>query len=153
MKASLIITILMGVFLTNSAIAEVEPIPKAFHGKWVGVHDGTRITRKDAINICDGSYDNNYQNRAWIWIFDNNKSEFRSIAYYEDVSTYYPISYSKYSSHAIKGEAKVIFTPVSEERETFNDDFDFTLKDNKLYLKYVDSENKPVTAIFFKCLN
>lgn len=145
------VMILAGILLSNSAVANVKLVPKAFHGKWVGFHDGTKITQKDATKICRGSYDNDYQNRAWIWVFDSKKSSFRSVMYYEDNYIFHPKNYTKYSANTIKGTARVLFQPVGGKEEAFNDKFDFSVKDNKLYLKHISSKKKLATTIFIKC--
>lgn len=128
-------------------------IPKSFEGVWVSLRDAT-ITESDAAEICDGSYENNYQERSWIKDIDIQKQQIVDIFYYEDTVTYTPLSYRINTSNAIAGKAKSESYEIAPDGPvtTRIEDFSYELSGGRLYsMEELGSGKKAVK--FIKCTN
>lgn len=129
---------LSGILSINSALAEVKPIPKAFHGKWVS-HVHKKLTNKEVAQACrgDGEWG------TWELTVNSKLIKMRYPAGGGGVGKI--TSYSKYSASNIQG---VMNTKGEVEGGEFdeNAEFNYTVKGNKLY-----SFEEGIAETFVKC--
>lgn len=128
-------------------------IPSEFGGRWVSLIDAP-ITEIDAMNICKGSYNNNYQERSWIKDIDFAKQQVIDVFNYEDIISNTPVSYRLNSPNKIVGKAKyeVFEMGVDEPVETKIVDFNYEINSGRLY-SVENLQTGLKTVEFIKCTN
>lgn len=174
---SVLMTIALLLGLQSQSYAQTEsPIPKAFHGKWAGMHTKSVPSVKDIQEICKVNYD--YQESSWLLDIDSISAT--STFYYESVEESTPHKYTTYSSTHIKGIKKVEiydFENLDDEMyehadvETYEHDgveishhvveiyptetkyvpFEYKLQNGKLYSTFKNQDGKFVTHVFSRC--
>lgn len=121
------------VLITNFTYANVKPIPKAFHGKWVG-HVDKKLNHKDVALACrgQGSWG------TWVITLNSKSIKFSYPAGGVGQSTF--LQYHKYSSSSIQGIIKTK-SWIEGDHAVENEKINFSLKQGKLhYTRYMDGD-------------
>lgn len=133
--------------LTTNAMAEVQsnvkPIPKAFYGKWAGMHStDLTLNRKLLTDLCRNGGD---QNTSYFITFNNDGQRIKTVLYWEDLYESYPVSFSKYSANHIKGKQLSLSYEMGEpedEEEMLASkhvaDFEYKIEGGKLYVANIN---------------
>lgn len=136
----------------DTNVEALKKFPRAFEGKWVGFHTGETIEPWQAREVCNGSYENNYQERVWVKTFDFNGQKVTDVLFYEDLSEEEVSSYETYSSNHIKGVAIYKTYEMGEGKpvniEKMN--FEYRLEGDYLYGKNTISGHSS-TVLFLRC--
>ena len=134
------IFVLSGLLLSVAASAETKPIPKAFHGTWVG-HVDKKLTAKQVASVCRRSHG---EWGTWLITINSKTIDFSYPAGGDGRATV--SSYSKYSASNIQGVVKV---KKDGEGETYieEENVGFAVTGNKLKYSY----NNGSVATFTKC--
>ena len=137
----------MTALLTSHAGAEVQsnvkPIPKAFYGKWAGMHStDLTLNRKLLTNLCR---DGGEQNTSYFITFNKDGQRIKTVLYWEDLYESYPISFSKSSANHIQGKALGLSYemgwPDDEEgvlASKYLSDFEYKIEGDKLYVANIN---------------
>lgn len=136
LKVGLVAQLLLFVPLGFSAPnSNVKPIPSNFSGKWAGLHSTKQKLDKTILkDLCDNGGD---QNTSFFVTFDEDSQSIVNVAYWEDVYTEYPVSYSKYMSNHIMGQSLSISFEMGGDALANKTvaKFDYKLANEKLYIK------------------
>ncbi|MBO6225148.1 MAG: hypothetical protein J6N72_06830, partial [Psychrobacter sp.] len=109
-NTKVIASLALAVLVTSTAsVANAEissndkPMPKAFIGKWAGLHDTTeKLTKSGFKNLCETGGD---QDTAIFVDFNSNGKQLNILRYWEDSYEQYPVTYSKYSPTHVVGQS------------------------------------------------
>ena len=125
-----------------NTISNVKPIPKAFIGKWAGMHSTKQKLNKTILkDLCEHGGE---QNTSFFVDFDVDQQRLTGVSYWEDSYEEYPISYSKYTPHHISGQSLSIAFQMGEDDQLSNKHvgkFDYKIVNGTLYFSL---ENKIV---------
>lgn len=139
------LVMLAAVLCSTSAFAEVKPIPKAFHGKWVS-HIDKQLTPKQIAIACRGYMEWG----TWSLTFRKDGKAIKLTYPAGGVGTATITNYSKFSNLHIAGTQ---YTKGSSEGEPFTEreSFNYALKNGKLYYTRHFDDGTTDTAVFYKC--
>jgi hypothetical protein len=125
------IFVLSGLLLSVAASAETKPIPKAFHGTWVG-HVDKKLTAKQVASVCRRSHG---EWGTWLITINSKTIDFSYPAGGGGRATV--SSYSKYLASNIQGVLKVK-KDVEGDTYTEEEKAGFAVTGNKLKYTYGD---------------
>lgn len=95
--------------------SNVKPVPKAFLGKWVGLHDTQqKLTKTVLADLCENGGE---QDTSYFLEFDANEQRATEVTYWEDIVYNYPISYSTYTKNHIAGQLLSISFEMGDDDE------------------------------------
>ena len=118
-----------------SPISNVKPIPKAFIGKWAGMHSTKQKLNKTILkDLCDNGGE---QDTSFFVDFNADAQRLTGVSYWEDSYDEYPISYSKYTPTHISGQSLSIAFEMGEDDQLSNKHvgkFDYKIVNGTLYL-------------------
>lgn len=122
--------------ITNAApTSNVKPIPKAFIGKWAGMHSTKQKLNKTILkDLCDNGGE---QDTSFFVDFNADAQRLTGVSYWEDSYEEYPISYSKYTPTHISGQSLTIAFEMGEDDQLSNKHvgkFDYKIINGTLYL-------------------
>ncbi|TXD98134.1 hypothetical protein ES754_04120 [Psychrobacter frigidicola] len=116
--------------------SNVKPIPKAFIGKWAGLHSTKQKVNKTILkDLCDNGGE---QDTSFFVDFNSDGQRLTGISYWEDSYEEYPISYSKYTPNHISGQSLSVAFEMGEEDLLSNKHvgkFDYKITNGTLYLR------------------
>ncbi len=126
-------------FAVNS---NVKPIPKNFNGKWAGLHSAKKKLNQAILkDLCENGGE---QDTSYFATFDPDRHKITNVAFWEDLTTEYPISYSQYNSNHIKGQSLSVSFEMGED-DTLSTKtvhkFDYKLAGDKLFIGTVDGKS------------
>ncbi len=118
-----------------SDISNVKDVPKNFIGKWAGMHSTKqKLTKTILEDLCNNGGE---QDTSFFVDFDSDGQRITNVAYWEDLTTEYPVSYSKHSANQISGQSlSISFEMGSDDTlssKTYSK-FDYKISGNKLYV-------------------
>lgn len=129
--------VLLPLFSMSAANANsnVKPIPTNFSGKWAGLHSTKQKLNKAVLkDLCDNGGE---QDTSFFVTFNEDRQRMTNVAYWEDMSTEYPVSYSKYTPNHIAGQSLSLSFEMGDEDTLANKTvtkFDYKIVSGKLYI-------------------
>ncbi len=122
-------------FSSSSDISNVKAVPKNFIGKWAGMHSTKqKLTKAILDDLCENGGE---QDTSFFVDFNSDGQRITNVAYWEDLTTEYPVSYSKYSANHISGQSLSIGYEMGSDDTLSNktySKFDYKISGNKLYV-------------------
>lgn len=118
---------------TAQVQSNIKPIPKAFIGKWAGLHDTKKKLNKAGFkDLCANGGE---QDTSYFIEFDQNRQRLTELTYWEDISYEYPVSYSKYTPTHVAGQSLSIYFEMGSDDDLAGKHvgkFDYKIVNGKL---------------------
>ena len=121
-------------FADEQVDSNVKVIPKNFIGKWAGLHStDNKLTKAVLKDLCENGGE---QDTSYFVTFNSDRQRVTNVAFWEDLYTEYPVTYSKYSNTHIAGQTLVISFEMGSDdwlaTKNFSK-FEYRLSGDKLY--------------------
>lgn len=119
----------------NTHTTTTKPLPKAFVGKWAGLHESDeKLTTAGFKELCKTGGE---QDTSYFFEVSKNGHQVEVLTYWEDISYKTPVSYSKYSPTHIAGKISTLYADFDANESLDGEHitaFDYKISNNKLIL-------------------
>lgn len=143
--SSIGLTLTFALTMSAPAVAvdysNVKTIPDNFNGRWAGMHSTKKkLTQTILKDLCENGGE---QDTAYFVTFDPDRQRIKSVSYWEDLDTEYPISYSKYTPNHITGQSLTLSFEMGDDDMLAAKNvgkFDYRITNGKLYVSTYDNQ-------------
>lgn len=137
-KSIIIINLLLISTLSISSSPQMndtfKPIPKAFIGKWAGLHSTDKLLSKSVLNdLCKNGGD---ADTSYFVEFNQEDSSIMTLVWWTNLSFKYPVFYDNYTENHISGQAANSKLETEKNKEAKADStshFEYKIVNNQLY--------------------
>lgn len=99
-----------------------------------------KLTQTILKDLCENGGE---QDTAYFVTFDPDRQRIKSVSYWEDLDTEYPISYSKYTPNHITGQSLTLSFEMGDDDMLAAKNvgkFDYRITNGKLYVSTYDNQ-------------
>lgn len=100
-----------------------------------------KLTQTILKDLCENGGE---QDTAYFVTFDPDRQRIKSVSYWEDLDTEYPISYSKYTPNHITGQSLTLSFEMGDDDMLAAKNvgkFDYRITNGKLYVSTYDNQS------------